>query len=59
MNKIMPMGVTVDKGQIDDFVDGVFGENQRRNKAAAKKAAILTVAAVAYTAHKKLSRRPY
>lgn len=52
MNTPMPAGVIVDKAQVDDFVDGVFGENRRRNRAALEKAAGVIVLAVAYTAYK-------
>jgi hypothetical protein len=48
--------VSVDKGSVDEFVDGIFGKNKASNKAAMEKGAAL-VAAVAIVSHSRRAKR--
>jgi hypothetical protein len=59
-NSVMPKGVTVEPGRVNDFVDGIFGVNARNNKKALGNAVAISAAVVAYTAYKsrKLQRKP-
>lgn len=60
-NDVMPKGVTVEPGRVNDFINGIYGVKNRSNKRALENAVLIAGSVIAYTAYRnrKLQRRPH
>lgn len=59
-NNVMPEGVTVEPGRVNDFINGIYGVKHKANKRALDSAVLIAGSVIAYTAYKnrRLQRRP-
>ena len=58
-NDVMPKGVTVEPGRVNDFITGIYGSRQQANKRALESAVLIAGSVIAYSAYKRrLQRRP-